>query len=208
MTNINKLTKEELLNWLKNEAGVNHPNWFGDNLKYGGLEIQQIPEEYVEYLWFLKNHKFESYLNIGVGKGGSFLIETYIQPLLKLSVAIDNSSYWGNEQKNTIRQNISFLQKNTNTKIVFFDGTSRKFFDEHPDEKFDIIFIDGDHSYDGVKFDFINSEKLLKKDGYLVFHDIASHQCSGVNNLWNEIKKQNCLEFIKSDKCGIGIWKK
>ena len=35
----------------------------------------------------------------------------------------------------------------------------------------DILFIDGDHSYDGVISDFVNFEKLVKSNGYLIFDD-------------------------------------
>ena len=38
-------------------------------------------------------------------------------------------------------------------------------------EKFDFIFIDGDHNYDSVKKDFIEWFPLLEKGGYVAFHD-------------------------------------
>ena len=37
--------------------------------------------------------------------------------------------------------------------------------------KFDIIFIDGDHTYEGVKLDFFNYASFLKDDGLLIFDD-------------------------------------
>jgi hypothetical protein len=112
INNIKNLNKEELLHWLRNEAGVNHSSWFGENLFVGGLEIQQIPEEYINYLWFLKNNKFKNYLNVGIGKGGSFLIETFIQENLESSIAIDNSSYWHQNQKQSITEKIDWLKNN------------------------------------------------------------------------------------------------
>ena len=35
----------------------------------------------------------------------------------------------------------------------------------------DILFIDGDHTYDGVKNDFERYNKYVKKNGYVIFDD-------------------------------------
>jgi predicted O-methyltransferase YrrM len=40
---------------------------------------------------------------------------------------------------------------------------------------FDVIFIDGDHSYDWVKTDIQNVWSLLRPKGILAFHDCGSH---------------------------------
>jgi hypothetical protein len=207
INNIKNLNKEELLNWLRNEAGVNDPSWFGENLFVGGLEIQQIPEEYINYLWFLKTNKFKNYLNIGIGKGGSFLVETFIQENLESSTAVDNSSYWHQNQKQSITEKIEWLENNTSISVKFYDTDSKEWL-KQCDKKFDIIFIDGDHSYEGVKEDYINSLPLLEDNGYLIFHDIVSIGCPGVVQLWDEIKHSECLEFVNKNTCGIGIWKK
>jgi hypothetical protein len=37
--------------------------------------------------------------------------------------------------------------------------------------KFDLIFIDGDHSYTQVKKDFFNAKKILSDSGLIMFHD-------------------------------------
>lgn len=207
ITNIKEFNKEELLYWLRNEAGVNHSSWFGSNLKQGNLEIQQVPEEYVEYLWFLKTNNFKHYLNVGVGNGGSFLVETYIQNNLETSTAIDNSSYWHGTQKELITTKVEWLKNNINTHIEFHDVDSKQWLPTC-NNKYDIIFIDGDHSYEGVKQDCVNSLPLLNDGGYLIFHDIASTACPGVVQLWKDIKHDQCLEFINSNTCGIGVWKK
>ncbi|MGV3464694.1 MAG: class I SAM-dependent methyltransferase [Heyndrickxia sp.] len=41
------------------------------------------------------------------------------------------------------------------------------------DERYDIVYIDGDHSYEGATFDIINYSKQLKKDGFLVVDDAS-----------------------------------
>lgn len=71
---------------------------------------------------------------------------------------------------------------------------------------YDIIFIDGDHSYRGVKKDFEFAISLNPK--LIAFHDIAKaikHDREGceVDVLWNEIKK----DYITEEKivgCGWG----
>lgn len=59
----------------------------------------------------------------------------------------------------------------------------------------DVLFIDGDHSVNGVKKDFEIYEKFVKLGGYIVFDDYNDHQYSpgvkiGVNQLLETIKEK------------------
>lgn len=40
-------------------------------------------------------------------------------------------------------------------------------------EKVDLLFIDGDHSFNGVRNDYLNYLKFVRKGGVIAFHDIA-----------------------------------
>ena len=52
----------------------------------------------------------------------------------------------------------------------FFEESTDKFF-THFNEKPDVIFIDGDHSFESVKKDFINSLNILNEYGIIFLHD-------------------------------------
>ena len=54
-------------------------------------------------------------------------------------------------------------------------------------EQLDLLFIDGDHSYEGVKKDFEMYSLLVKKDGLIILHDICNEN-EGVKDFWKEIK--------------------
>ena len=70
---------------------------------------------------------------------------------------------------------------------------------------YDFCFIDGDHSYDGVKADWENYGPMAKIVG---FHDIINPP-SEVDKLWAEIKPHyKHVEFINYDggrQLGIGV---
>lgn len=78
--------------------------------------------------------------------------------------------------------------------------------------KLDFLFIDGDHSYDGVKHDFEMYSPLVRTGGLIAFHDIVAHppeaKCH-VNEFWAEVKQRyRCKEFIESHDqqwAGIGL---
>lgn len=78
-------------------------------------------------------------------------------------------------------------------------------------KQLDYLFIDGDHSYAGVKKDFELYIPFVKKDGIIIFHDIVPHAHSSckVDDFWNEIKlKYKYKEFIdspKQDCYGVGV---
>jgi predicted O-methyltransferase YrrM len=55
----------------------------------------------------------------------------------------------------------------------------------------DFLFIDGDHTYEGVKRDFEIYSRLVQKGGVIAMHDIVQHSSSSgcdVRRLWEEIK--------------------
>ena len=76
------------------------------------------------------------------------------------------------------------------------------------DKKIDFIFIDGDHSYEGVKKDYYNYISFLSEGGLIAFHDIRSRYF-GVRKFWDEIKDEYHYKEIMSPKevnsPGIGI---
>lgn len=70
----------------------------------------------------------------------------------------------------------------------------------------DMLHIDGDHTYEGVKADFENFKSLVKKGGMIVFHDISG--IPDVAQFWNEVKTQyseTFREIIHEGGWGIGM---
>lgn len=202
---INRLKTSDLTTLeyeIQYNIGSSSPEYFKCN-KANGLELQQIPQEYSKLLEFFKTLKISKYLELGVGNGGSFLLNCFFIESDKY-VAVDNISYFHDKQLKSINKKIDFLIKNN--KNVIFNNMNTDYFFENNIEKFDVIFIDADHSYDGVLKDYENSLKCMDS-GYIILHDINSLYCDGVVRLWNEIKDENSLEFIASDVCGIGIKK-
>lgn len=72
----------------------------------------------------------------------------------------------------------------------------------------DFLFIDGNHTYSGVKMDFEIYSKLVRPGGIIAFHDIGKNEEGGVYNLWQELKeKHKHKEFLleKNKEKGIGV---
>ena len=56
--------------------------------------------------------------------------------------------------------------------LGLFRGTTDEYFQQlEPNAKFDFIFIDGDHSYPGVKKDYESVLPYVSENGVMVFHD-------------------------------------
>lgn len=76
----------------------------------------------------------------------------------------------------------------------------------------DFLFIDGDHTYNGVRKDFENYSPLVKPGGVVALHDVARHpahfRCE-VDAFWKELKtKYDYRELIECEEqgwAGIGV---
>ncbi|MCK5569786.1 MAG: class I SAM-dependent methyltransferase [Spirochaetes bacterium] len=75
----------------------------------------------------------------------------------------------------------------------------------------DFAFIDGDHTYEGVKADFLNYGPFVRPWGLIGFHDILPRPdlpAIQVDRFWKEVKKKyHTKEIIGPDESGrkIGI---
>jgi len=76
----------------------------------------------------------------------------------------------------------------------------------------DYLFIDGDHTYEGVRKDFEMYGPLVRRGGVIALHDIVEHPpetgCE-VSRFWNEIKTQyrhrELIENANQGWAGIGV---
>lgn len=168
------------------------------------MNIAQIPQELEEFKQFLKKRKIESILEIGVFEGGTLMAWREIFPscyILGIDIGIGTDE-------------LRKLAKDNNIELMLkTDSHDPKTLEKIKDKKFDFLFIDGDHSYQGVKKDFEMYSPLVKKDGIVALHDIKDTQhhrdidCF-VADFWNEIKRNYEWKEIADwtiDWGGIGI---
>ena len=85
----------------------------------------------------------------------------------------------------------------------------------------DLLYLDGDHNYEGVAADFEMYAPLVRRGGLIVFHDIVpdfrarygketSSDAGDVPKFWREIKSsyasvEEIIEDEKQDGFGIGV---
>jgi cephalosporin hydroxylase len=176
------LTTEQLEQFLP-QLGMNNENlwempselsdYFGN-----GFHFWQYPNQFNHYLKQLLQYDINSYLEIGCRWGGTFIItneflklknkdiKSYTCDIISMSSLLNEYSQY---------HQFTFLNKSS------FDLSTNDI-----SEPIDLILIDGDHSYEGVKRDYEVS--LQFKPKYIVFHDTVSSSCPGVVQFWNEIK--------------------
>lgn len=77
-------------------------------------------------------------------------------------------------------------------------------------QKADFLFIDGDHTVEGVKADYEDYREFVRPGGIIAFHDIVEKQpfdTNQVHQFWQRVRKETeTEEFISDpDQCGFGI---
>ncbi len=108
-----------------------------------------------------------------------------------------------------------FIDKKYPNRHLLIGGDSKlsvpHFFRKFPNYKFDLMFIDGDHSFYGAKQDIINMRKLSHRRTIMVFDDILPHKGSGAGptKAWEYciknkiIKNAKVITFSKDKAIGI-----
>lgn len=158
----------------------------------GGLLIWQYPNQFSKYLCLLREQTIHSYIEIGCRWGGTFVLTNeYLKMFNSIhkSVAVDIID----------SPVVNYCISNQETQFIKINSQSQEFINYMSNNYFDLIFIDGDHTYTGVKNDY----EISKNSGKIfVFHDIINDVCPGVVQFWNELKQNendtyNFFEFVE-----------
>ena len=91
--------------------------------------------------------------------------------------------------------------------------TSKAYAKLFPRKKYQYIYIDGDHSYEGVKLDYTLFWPKLDTYGFMAFHDTIVHGYIGkgkfgVWKLWKEISQKHSIIFPFPKDSGFGLLQK
>ena len=194
---------------------------YNTNVEMGGYRLYdgtyshavQIPEELADYILALKEHErdvrpLRRFLEVGFASG---VTNTILNKFFDFDeiVTIDNlagPSYGVNFWANLRFKNLTFVCGDSTTARAISTAKALG--------PFDLVFIDGDHSYEGVSRDIANYVPFLAENGVLTLHDIVT-EGTGVPRAWSELKASgqwNVREFVcdaYQRPFGIGIaWRK
>jgi len=193
---------------------------FAFSFKFLGINLKpaQVKEEIKELLRLIRKHRLETILEIGTERGGTlFLFARVSSPDAKIiSIDLPSGRFGGGYPEWRIPFYESFAMHEQKIRLIREDSHAHVTFKRVEKilegRKLDFLFIDGDHTYSGVKRDFEMYSMLVRKGGIIAFHDICPHppesECE-VNQLWCEIKdRYEYIEIVKDWKqrwAGIGV---
>jgi predicted O-methyltransferase YrrM len=174
------------------------------------FDICQERKEISMFLSIAEKEKPRVVLEIGAGEGGTLFLLTRIATSKAILVSLDLPSYpkWRDTLFKLFPMKDQTLQlvRGNSHNIDTFNGVRQSL----GENRVDLLFIDGDHGYDGVKMDFELYSQLVREGGLVGFHDIVPDYLNldyEVPKFWNEIKNgYEHVEIIENKKkYGIGI---
>lgn len=176
----------EIVNFIVYKGGIcpTDDNHFGGDPNANAplkLKIQQRPAELASLIQFFLDkkaagEKLEYYAEIGACSGGTtYAINEFLK--FKELLVIDDGGaesidFYVNQRGDQLRgQNLKTIPR---IELIGHSADSRVVdmaMHIASKQQYDILFIDGDHSYEGVKNDTLNYLDLVRSGGYFVFHD-------------------------------------
>ena len=162
----------------------------------------------------LRRRTLRTVVEIGTFKGGTFWLWCQLAKSDASIISIDLKRKSKSEMK-MAKYLRGLAVDSQNIRLVRGDSgdinTKNQLIEKLYGSKIDLLFIDGDHSYQAVKNDFEFYSPLVRKGGIVVFHDImdpAPFPTIQVNRYWNELRdKYKVREFVDfDDERGWGKW--
>lgn len=168
---------------------------------------------------FCQKANIESYFEVGTSEGKS--LKKVIQHSKHLK-RIGSCDIWGTTDGGTGRgshQHVADLVESLGYKgeITFYDGDSHKILPtlmHHEDhfEKYDLVFVDGDHTLEGNRQDLIECWPMVKPGGWIIFDDITHPKHLFLEEVFDIWVKENLEDIDEHGKYhmhhGFGVARK
>jgi predicted O-methyltransferase YrrM len=180
------------------------------------IQSQQIRSEFLELAKMVKEQNCKYIMEIGTFRGGTLFVFSQLAAPRATVISLDFhfsflGKVYGALQKPLLRKFVrngkSLFLLRQNSHLPETLNVIRHILNGH---ELDFLFIDGDHSYEGVREDFMMYSPLVREGGLIAFHDVAESGGSReVHRLWQELKPNyQHNEFIHqtgSSAMGIGV---
>ena len=131
--------------------------------------------------WFKRNVKDKVVLEIGTykGLGTKLMLDSGAEQVTSIDIFNPQliTSKGGKDEYIPLYEqekaglNVAWENLSSYNNRILIAGDSGSVLPLLQDQLFDIVFIDGEHSYEGVHRDFMESSRLVKVGGLLCFHD-------------------------------------
>lgn len=179
------------------------------------LGMVQNHKEIFEAAKFFKSLNVTNFMEIGTDQGGSFAIWSKLSnDGIRISVDMPHGQF-GRADYNEYERDEYLKSLGSNVTMLWGSSHEPKMLEEVESilggEVLDFLFIDGDHTYEGVKQDYEMYRHLVKPGGWIGFHDTKDtefHRNANcrVDQLWSELEG-NKMDFLdsRSEYGGIGF---
>jgi cephalosporin hydroxylase len=182
------------------------------------IHPMQVRSELRDFLILVKELEPRAVLEIGTARGGTLFLFTRVAASDAILVSVDLSSAedlrfaGGNIRRRRPlfeafaldRQRVHFLVGDSHAADVRERVEHRLH-----GRPVDLLFIDGDHTAEGVRSDFELYRRLVRRGGIIVFHDIVDGKpefVGGVPDFWRTVRTQDAKEFVEDrGQRGYGI---
>ncbi len=187
------------------EAGSGQGHFFGFPEKENGLYLQQDPEEYGAFVHFMATHlpEMELSLEIGIASGGQTkFLRDYCRIKKTLIVDIGQHELFPHWRR------IKPMVKSEICLELIDDSHSPRVREQLLPYagKVDFAFVDGDHSYRGLKQDIFLTKELLRPGGLMVLHDTAA--VGDCKKIFDELLYSKDFLLMRNfqNRFGISVW--
>lgn len=189
---------------------------YGARANWGVTAPIQSREELVPLLALIKERRPKIAMEIGTARGGTLFMLTRVAALDALLISLDlpGGDWGGGYGEERVPLYEAFPLPEQKLHLLRADSHSPQSLEQVRtilgDRQIDYLFIDGDHTYEGVKQDYEMYGQLVRPGGLISFHD--THCTPGVVQLWQELKASHAWsrEYVatKGTVYGIGVIEK
>jgi len=166
------------------------------------LGAMQKWRELAPLIGMLRNRRLATVVEIGTARGGTLWLWCRLADPHALIVSIDLDTEAALRAYGGPQQIVRLLSRDSHSA-----ATRQSLVDILERRSIDLLVIDGDHTYEGVKQDFEMYSPLVPDGGLVLFHDIvrpAHLESCRVDVFWGEIKQQHRYYEIKERSGGRG----